>query len=199
MIRRLIAISLAASLAARLGCATWPAFADEVPRWTVDPEASRVGFTATQMNAPFEGHFSDVTADIAFAPENPAGSHARVEIGVASLDTGNAERDATALSADWFNAEEHPVAVFEASEFKALDDGRFAAIGSLTLRGETRDVVLPFTLAITEEASSQSARVTGALEIDRTDYGVGQGQWSTGAAIGLAVVIDIALTATREP
>jgi hypothetical protein len=56
-------------------------------------------------------------------------------------------------------------------------------------------VVLPFTLVITGD----SAKMSGALDIDRTLFGVGQGQWKGTEAVAAKVHVAINLVAHRAP
>jgi hypothetical protein len=102
-------------------------------------------------------------------------------------------RDVALPQSDWFNVKEFPEATFEASGFRAAGDGRYEAVGTLTIRGIRKDVVLPFKL----DAQASSAHAVGQVEIVRTDFGIGQGEWGTGAVVGLGVTVTVDLVATR--
>jgi len=180
---------LATAVATLVLLAAGPSHAEPLS-WTVDADASRLVFQATQLSAPFEGRFRTYTADIAFDPDDLAASRVRVEIDVTSIDTGNAERDTAALGPDWFDSANHPTAVFETTSFSAIGDGGYEARARLTIRGEAQDVVLPFTISITEDGGRVNARMAGELTISRGDFGVGRGQWA-----GDAVVIRVEITA----
>ena len=56
-----------------------------------------------------------------------------------------------------------------------------------------KPVTLPFTLAI----SGDTARMSGAIVLNRTAFGVGQGQWTTGEVVDTKVTVNVALTAHR--
>ncbi len=58
----------------------------------------------------------------------------------------------------------------------------------------TRPVVLPFTLVIT----GNTAKMNGQLVLDRTAFGVGQGQWRTGSTVATQVTVTVNLTATAR-
>jgi len=187
----------AIALAALVFFAAAPALAE--PRsWTVDANASRLAFQATQLSAPFDGAFTSYVADVAFDPDDLGASRVRVEIDVTSIDTGNAERDAAALGPDWFDSANHPAAVFETTSFSGAGDGRYEARAKLTIRGETRDVVLPFTLGINEDQGRTTARMEEELTISRGDFGVGRGQWAGDGVVADAVVIRVEITAHAE-
>ena len=55
-----------------------------------------------------------------------------IGIGLASADTGNDDRDSTLKTADFFNIGKFAQARYRAEGFRKLDDGRYAADGTLT-------------------------------------------------------------------
>src|SRR2546426_9638002 len=65
------------------------------------------------------GRFSDVRGRITIA-EEPENSHVEAEIGVASLNTGNDDRDAHLKSGDFFDAEHYPAITFASPGAKPL-------------------------------------------------------------------------------
>lgn len=169
--------------------------------WTIDLARSRLGFTATQLRAPFDGEFKKYAATIDFDPHNLVASRVAVEIAIESVDTKNDERDGYIVSHEWMAARTYPTARFETAGFAHLGGERYEAKARLTMRGVTRDVVLPFTLKIGDDPNDSTrlaARVEGVLTVKRTDYGIGQGQWVATDMIGGDVRIKVSLTATRS-
>jgi polyisoprenoid-binding protein YceI len=161
--------------------------------WQVDPAKSRLGFSGTQTGAAFQGSFGAWQAEISFDPAHPEAGHVKATIDLASARTGDTQRDTALPQPDWFDTAAHPQASFEADHFVAKGGDAFEAPGKLTIRGTTKDVVLPFTLAI----SGDQAVAKGHLSLLRSDFGIGQGPWSTGQFVALDVGVDVALTATR--
>ena len=175
--------------------ASMHAGADE---WVPDPDQSRIGFRATQLGASFDGAFKRYRASIVFDPAHLDQSQVSFTVDVDSVDTGNAERDAAIQSADWFDATNHPTAIFVSEAFTAAGDGRYEAQGALTMRGVTRPVVFPFTLDVTrQEEGRQIARVDGEFPVARTDFGIGQGQWASDGVVGDRVLIQVELVAVQ--
>lgn len=188
--RRHCAAALAAVFVLGGGAAAQAATA-----WTVDPAHSTLGFVGTQAGTAFKGHFSKWDAQIDFDPANPAGGHALVTIDMGSATTGDAQKDEALPQSDWFSVKTFPRAVFEARSFRAKGGNAYEAVGTLTIRGVAKDVVLPFTLDVT----GGKAHAQGKLDLVRTDYGVGQGSWSTGQMVALAVSVTVDLAATQKP
>jgi polyisoprenoid-binding protein YceI len=179
--------------AAALAMISGAALAAPAPAWTVDAANSKLGFKGAMNGDAFNGVFRRWSAQIAFDPKNLAGSKAVVSVDVASAATGDADRDQAMPGADWFSAKTQPKATFAAASFKDLGGGRYQAVGNLTLRGVTRPLVLPFTLAI----SGDTARMNGSVVLNRTAFGIGQGQWKTGDVVATEVTVNVALTAHR--
>jgi polyisoprenoid-binding protein YceI len=114
--------------------------------WAADAAHSRVGFAVTFIGISivrgaferFQGTFR-IDGDLADA-------EIRAEIEVASIHTGQAQRDAHLLGRDFFDAREFPTLSFVSTRIDPLDDEGVTIVGDLTMRGVTRPVVLEATL-----------------------------------------------------
>lgn len=162
-------------------------------KWTIDKAASRLGFRTTFAGQAVRGAFRSWDADIAFDPKAPAASRATVTVQVASAATGDPSKDQALPTADWFDVARFPRATFTTTAIKDLGGGRYQAAGTLSLRGVSRAVVLPFTLAITGD----QAKMTGSTVVNRSAFGVGQGQFKSAETVPFNVVIEVALTAHK--
>lgn len=169
-----------------------PALATE---WRVDPKASTLGFSGVQLGAPFSGRFGRFEATISFDPAKPEAGRASVLVDLASARTGDVQRDEALPQKDWFDAKATSQARFEAARFAAKADGTYEAVGTLTIRGVTRDLTLPFRLSV----DGAQAHATGHTNLVRTDFGVGQGPWASGQWVALEVGVDVDLVATAMP
>ena len=182
------ALALALSLLAG-GAGAAPA-----PVWTLDKAASQIRFSSSYDGAPFSGGFSRWDAAIRFDPANLAGSSVSASIDVASVATGDQDRDQALPTDTFLAAARFPRATFTAHAFKALGHGRYEAIGRLSLRGVSKPLTLPFTLAI----KAGEARMNAAIGLDRLAFGVGQKEWRSTATVPAQVAVTIALTARRR-
>ena len=123
-----------------------------------------------------------------------------VEIDMLSADTQSRDRDSQIGTADWFHSGAFPTAHFRATCFVDKGGGRYEAHARLTMRGVGRDVVLPFKLAIVDDparSGRKRAKVTGRLDLLRTAWGIGQGEWADTDAVGDKVVVTVDLVATN--
>lgn len=162
--------------------------------WKLDAAKSQLGFSGTQTGAAFKGHFTRFSTQIDFDPDHPEISHIVVVIDLTSAVTGDAQRDGALPGEDWFDIAKFPQAKFVTTAVRKMGVNAYAATGTLTLRGVTKPIVLPFTLVIT----GTTAHAKGHLSLVRTLFGVGQGTWSSGQWVGLDVGVDIDIVATRN-
>jgi polyisoprenoid-binding protein YceI len=154
------------------------AFAAGAPtKYTLEPASSLLRFSFEQAGANNTGRFAKYTADVTFSADNLAASKIDVSIDIASLDTGDKERDDTLKSADLFDPAKFPKARFVSSKITAAGAGRFEAQGKLTIRNVTKDIKLPITFQSRAEGGKQIGYLTGRYGIKRLEYGVGQGEW----------------------
>ena len=161
--------------------------------WAVSP-ASTLGFTTTWGGQDIQGRFDHWTADILFSPDALDRSKVSVSIDLAKVATGDAQRDQSIPGSDWFDAATHPKATYVADRFEKTGEGRYVAHGKLTLRGVTRPVDLPFRLKI----DGDKARMSGVTTLDRTAFGVGQGEWQATDQIPANVKVSVQIAATRK-
>jgi cytochrome b561 len=193
----LVAVGLAwsdmASDATAAGAASAPApITASAPRgpnaWVVDAARSSIGWSFTYSDSAadqrFNGRFTQWAADITFDPANLAASNVLVRIAAASATDGVSLHDRTLPTAEWFNAAAHPHAEFRTSRIAHLGGDNYRAEGQLTLRGQTRPVILPFTLRI----DGRRAVMDGRVSLDRRAFGVGAG---TDADDSISAAVDV--------
>ena len=109
-------------------------------------------------------------------------------ISIGSLTLGSVTADA--MGADYFNVEAHPTATFTA-QIKP-DGDSFIADGTMTIKGNTAPVQMPFDLVI----DGDTATMTGTVTLDRQAYKVGESQTDAGS-LGFEVGVNVTLTATK--
>lgn len=158
--------------------------------WTVG--SGTLGFATDWSGDPVTGSFAKWTADIAFSPDALDRSAITVRIDLASVSTGDAQRDGALPAADWFDVASHRYAVFRSRRIRKVGGDAYAADGTLDLRGVARATVLPFTVRITGDR----ATARGTLKVDRTAFGVGQGEWAATDQIPADVRVSFSLAAT---
>ncbi len=158
----------------------------------VVPAQSQIGFTIKEMGVAVDGKFTKWTADIAFDPKKPEAGKVAFTIATGSANFGAPETDAEVPKPEWFNVAKFPNATFASTAIKAKGGGKFDVAGKLTVKGTTKDVVVP--IALTQAGPTTTA--TGAFAIKRNDFKVGEGDWSDTSQVAdeVQVKFKIALT-----
>ena len=156
--------------------------------WQV--ENGTIEITVTQFGNQVTGIFADWTAAITFdetITQGPLGD-VSTTISIPSLSLGSVTDQA--MGADFFDASNHPTAVFEGN-IKPGQDG-YVAEGTLTIKDTTVPLTLPFSLIITDAR----AEMDGSLTLNRLDFGGGTNMQDE-SSLAFAVDVVIKLTATR--
>lgn len=157
------------ALGAAVLLAATPALATDY----VQAPGSTLAFATEYDGEVFSGHFGRFTTTLSFDPADPAAAELDVVIPLASATTANADRDSTLQGGDFFATSKFPQARYVAHGFRALEDGRYAADGELTLRGVTRPVTLTFSFT-----DGTPALLEGRATVQRLDFNVGGGDWA---------------------
>ncbi len=155
---------------------------------------STLSFATSYDGEEFSGVFKQFTADLRFDPQNLPGSRFDVVIQLGSANTENEERDETLLGSEFFNAVAAPQALYTATRFRKLADGRFVADGTLTLRGITKPV--PLTFRWTPGATP---KLEGTATVKRLEFGIGTGDWDDTEVMPDAVSVTTTLVLQPKP
>ncbi|HEX2526307.1 MAG TPA: YceI family protein [Geminicoccus sp.] len=116
-------------------------------RWRLDPDHTTVMFEAPHIGyARIFGFFQRVQGELIFDETTRSLTSLRVKVDVDSVFTNDVKRDRHLRSADFLDANSHPVAEFVMTDADPMSDRTGQIIGDLTLRGVTRQVTLDVTL-----------------------------------------------------
>ena len=146
--------------------------------WELDPTHSSVEFSVKHMMmTTVRGRFKTMKATLTADEEHPEGCCVEVEIDVASIDTGSADRDAHLRSADFFDAEQYPRITFTSKRLQgdfAKEGDRFRMVGDLTIRDTVMEVTLDCEFAGRGQDpwGKERAGFTARGEIDRREWGL---------------------------
>jgi cytochrome b561/polyisoprenoid-binding protein YceI len=162
-----------------------------VRSWKVAPGGT-LAFRTVYSGETINGRFARWTADIQFSPDDLAHSKIAVDIDLASVSSGDSERDDTLKGDDFFGVAAHPKARFTATRIRKQGAG-YVADGTLALAGATKPMPVAFTLKI----DGDHAQASGTATVKRLAFGVGKGQWSDPSTIpdGIAVTFRFAADA----
>lgn len=163
-----------------------PAAAESV-EWSIDAAHTRIGFSVNHMVvSEVDGEFKKATGKVYLDEADLTKSSVELEIDAASIDTGNADRDAHLRNGDFFEVDKHPTITFKSKQIKKAGKA-YKVTGDLSIRGVTKSVTLDIeiTPAVTNPWGKQVRGVKVKGKINRQDFGVA---WSTALDKGGLVV-----------
>lgn len=158
----------------------------------VQSQQSSIAFSYQQMGVAMEGKFRKFSSRIAFDPAQPAKAQAAFDIELASIDTGAAESDEEVAGKSWFHTASFPKASFVSSGVKALGGNRYEVSGRLTIKGRTRDIVVPATFT----QQGNNGVFAGGFTIRRGDFAIGEGAWAKFDIVANDVNVKFRIAAT---
>ena len=137
-----------------------------------------MGFTIRHLGiSKVRGRFAGFDADVVVG-ETLATTTVTATIDLASVDTGNADRDAHVLQPDCLDVERRPTMTFRSTGIRAAidgDGGGWHLDGELTIGDVTRPMTLAVELGGIEDSPMGGPRHAGfeaTGEIRRTDFGI---------------------------
>ena len=156
------------------------------------PLQSSIAFTVRQMGVPIQGHFKKFGAQVAFDPAKVEASRITLTIDTGSATMGSRETDAELPKAEWFNVPKFPQATFRSSSVKAVDSTHLQVAGKLSIKGVSRDVVVPVTLA----QSGATTTATSTMALPRLGYQIGMDEWADTSMVADEVQVRFKLALT---
>jgi len=173
--------------------------------WNIDPTHSQVEFVVKHMMiTKVHGRFADVGGRIEVDEADPSGSGVEVEIGAASIDTRQEDRDAHLRSEDFLSVEEHPKLTFRSRRVEgfSLEPGsEFRVEGDLTIRGVTKEVTLDavYEGSGTDPWGGKRAAFSAETTVDRREFGLewNQALETGGILVGNDVKIQLEVQAVK--
>ncbi|MBI5625849.1 MAG: YceI family protein [Nitrosomonadales bacterium] len=158
------------------------------------PQQSSITFVSKQMNVPVEGSFRKFTAQISVDPTKPETGKARIELDLASIDTGNTDADEEVAGKAWFDSKNNPIASFTSESINSTGKGQYQVTGKLTIKGKALDAKAPFTL----RQAGGVLLIEGAFPLKRLDFNIGSGIWGDTSVVADEVQIRFSFTVAAK-
>jgi polyisoprenoid-binding protein YceI len=166
--------------------------ADAPPKvWQVDYSKSFLGFIGEQSGEKFPGGFSKYTVSIHLDPDHPETGQIEAQINTSSAYADGKDRDAMLPKKDWFDIAHYPQAEFKSKTIKKIGEHSYVADGPLMIKGLSADISLPFTL----EKEGDHWHAQGRVTLERNEYAVGMGQFTTEDFVKFPVDVVVDLVA----
>ncbi|MFG2499622.1 YceI family protein [Streptomyces sp. NPDC048441] len=153
--------------------------------WEIDPFHSAVNFTIRHLGiSKVRGRFSEVTAGLVVG-ESLDTSSVTATIALASIDTGNTDRDAHVRTPDLLDVERRPTMTFRSTRVIGKED-EWTLEGELTIGDVTKPITLAVEFGGLQAFPGDGRRHAGfeaTGEIRRSDYGLDFGAGMLGDVV----------------
>ena len=168
--------------------------------WNIDTAHTSVGFVARHLGlSKVRGQFSSFRGEVEGDPSDITTAKGWFEVDMASIDSGNADRDAHLKSADFFDVEKYPTMTF-VSKSVTRDGDDYKVTGDLTIKDVTREVTLDLEHGGEQTDPYGNRKVGGTLTgtINRSDWGLtwnvplDSGGWLVSEKIALEIDLQVA-------
>ena len=151
-------------------------------------DKSEIRFVSKQMGVNVEGRFRKWKANIVFLPKDLAKSKAEIEIDLGSIDLASEESETEVKRPKWFDTAKFPTARFVSKAIRAVATDRYEVVGTLTMKGISRDAIVP--IALKSDASGTST-AEGSFTIQRLDYKIGEAEWADPDTVANEVTVRV--------
>jgi len=160
----------------------------------VQADRSSIAFSFSQMGVHMEGRFAKFASQLSFDPAAPSEARVTIEVDLASIDTGTPELDTEAAAQPWFNIKAFPVARFTSTAVTPGTGNRYTVAGKLSIKGKTREIVVPATFS----AQGNTGTFAGRFTLRRGDFAIGEGPWSAFDIVANDVEVTFRLVALSQ-
>lgn len=158
--------------------------------YALDVAHTRIGFSARHaMVTTVRGSFGDFEGTAHLDATDPTKSSAKLTIKVASLSTGQEQRDAHLRSPDFFDVEANPEITFTSTSAERVDDETYRLTGDLSIRHQTKPVTVEFAFngSAKDPYGNLRAGFEGKTTVNRKDWGL---SWNAALETGGLLVSD---------
>ncbi len=121
------------------------------------------------------GRFERVQASLDFDAQAPTSARLEAIVDMTSLDVANPDFEQTLMGPDWFDAANHPQAIFRSDTITVTGAQTGRVDGQLTLKGVTASVSMDVTFNGGGNDALRGAYVTGfsaVMVIDRSQFDI---------------------------
>ncbi|MEP7183626.1 MAG: YceI family protein [Betaproteobacteria bacterium] len=162
--------------------------ADPVLAQGVLVDKSEIRFVAKQLGVNVEGRFRKWKANVTFLPGDLAKSKVELDIDLGSIDLASDDSENEVKGRLWFDTARFPTARFVSSSIRSLGGDKYEVAGQLSMKGLTRDVVVPVVLR--KDAAGNSA-AEGSVTLRRLEYRIGEGLWADTGTVADEVIVRV--------
>lgn len=144
-------------------------------KWGLDKAHSEIQFKAKHMMiTTITGEFKSYDVTIETEDEDFLTAKILYTADVASIDTGNEQRDGHLRTNDFFSPEQFPKITFASTKMEKKEDGNYVLTGDVTIRDVTRPVSMhvAFEGKVVDPWGNTKYGFTITGKLNRKDFGL---------------------------
>ncbi|MCO6451889.1 MAG: YceI family protein [Caldilineales bacterium] len=168
--------------------------------WKIDPSHTSIEFSVKHMViTTVRGSFGSFAGEIKIDDNAPSASSVQGSIDVASIDTGDKDRENHLKSPDFFDVENYPQIAFRSKRVQPAGKDEFKVTGDLTIKDVTREI----TWNVTDNGrakdpwGNQRRALSASTHISRKDFGITwnvaleSGGWLVGDKVNINAEVQL--------
>jgi len=176
-----------------------------------DPKG--VNNTVFKLDAPLEaiqGSANGISGSVVFDPQNPGATTGKLVVASSSLHVPNPTMKEHMHSGQWLDVQNFPEITFETKSLKNVktsgDSTTADAVGTLTIRGVTKEITAPVKLTYLKDKLAQ--RVPGTkgdllvirstFTVSRSDFGINPGAPTDKVADEIELSLSVAGASAQQ-
>jgi polyisoprenoid-binding protein YceI len=177
--------------------------------WAIDGNHSAANFSVRHnVVSTVRGQLGRITGKVEYDGKDIKSVKADVAIDMNAINTQNEARDKHLRSPDFLDVANHPSLTFKSKRVEPGSAGRFKLVGDLTIRGNSKEVVLdvegpsPIVTSAGQRGTSVLTGATATTKISRKEFGVLWNNLIEAMPIvgdEVSITIDLELRRTAAP
>lgn len=144
-------------------------------QWRIDRNHSQANFSVRHnVVSTVRGQLGPISGNVEYDGKDVRSIAVDVAIDVTAISTGSSGRDRDLRSDGFFDTAKFPNMTFKSKRIEPAGDGKFKMVGDLTIRDNTREVVLDVEgpSAVMKTQRGVLIAATATTTINRRDFGI---------------------------
>ena len=140
-------------------------FIVDSPSWKI--KSSAITFTIKNAGITVDGSFSNLVADIKFDQLKPEEGNIKATVDSKTINTNNSMRDGHLSKPEYFDVEKFPNINLQSTKIARTGPITYNGTFNLTMKGVTKEVVIPFTFMKLPE---KTELIAAAATVEHSPY-----------------------------
>jgi len=172
----------------------------DAAEYAIDAAHSQIGFKVKHLSiSTVSGRFDTFGGFLSYEVDKLAELTGTAEIDAGSVNTNSEKRDKHLRNKDFFDTETFPKITYAITAVRDVADGKGRIVGSLTMHGVTKVVLLDGEIAgpVKDRHDNNRIAFTASGKLNRTDFGINYGKAAM-VSHDITLVIEVEAIEKKE-